>query len=303
MSSVNVIDVETEPEVRFEFSHTTTYRYSGPVKFGIHRLVLRPREGHHQHLEHMQLTTSPVGKITWSEDIFGNMMATVELDETASELVITSEFTVLRTPYQRDSDPEQTASLVDLPLYYRGYEQAATGLYCQSVYPTEVEGIRSWIRSTPAFQSGNGESLSLEGLAEAIKEQITYRRREVPGVQSPLETLQLGTGSCRDTAVLMMEGARSVGLAARFVSGYLESENSKVGVGSTHAWTQVYLPDRGWVGYDPSIGKPVALGHIAVAVSHHPRGVMPISGTFQGQGNVSRGMNVAISSKRLADGA
>lgn len=110
----------------------------------------------------------------------------------------------------------------------------------------------------------------------------------------------LASGSCRDMAVLMIEVSRSLGYPARFVSGYMESDNSKVGRGSTHAWAEIYLPQHGWTGYDPSIGKLVGSGHIAVGVSHHPRGVMPVTGGFHGPAGVGRSLHVNITTRRVA---
>jgi transglutaminase-like putative cysteine protease len=118
-------------------------------------------------------------------------------------------------------------------------------------------------------------------------------------VQSPVTTLDLASGSCRDMAVLMIETARATGSPARFVNGYLESENSKVGRGSTHAWAGIYLPDFGWTGYAPSIGRRIGPGHVAVGVSHHPRGVMPVTGGFTGYAGVGSSLIVTISTKRL----
>jgi transglutaminase-like putative cysteine protease len=98
----------------------------------------------------------------------------------------------------------------------------------------------------------------------------------------------------------MIEVSRSLGYPARFVSGYMESDSSKVGRGSTHAWAEIYLPEHGWTGYDPSIGKPAGSGHIAVGVSHHPRGVMPVIGGFHGPAGVGRSLHVNITTRRVA---
>ncbi|MGJ8697435.1 MAG: transglutaminase family protein [Verrucomicrobiaceae bacterium] len=286
------------PGVEIQFSHKTTYRYSGPVAFGPHRLVLRPRESYHQRLEDILVTSSVASDIHWSEDIFGNMIADMTFMEDAAELCLESEFTVWRTP-----PPEQIHGpegiMVKYPVYYPGIEESATYMYRRSVYPPQVEQVRHWFHSLNISAPPGEECPLFDRLAAAIRERIDYRRREEPGVQSPKKTLALASGSCRDTAVLMMETARSIGFAARFVSGYLESETSRVGNGATHAWTEIYLPDRGWTGFDPSIGEQVGMGHIAVGVSYHPRGVMPIAGSFNRKGNVFQGMTVEISSKRL----
>ncbi len=279
------------------FSHTTRYSYTGPVSFGEHRLVMRPRESYHQRLSTIELTIAPEHRITWAEDIFGNMVATVEFLEMAAELEITSRFSVWRsTPPEGIHGPE--GILVQVPSFYSGIEQGATYLYRNTVYPRQLELVRKWVMDQHIMGMPGEKGPLFDRMASAIREQIGYQRREIPGVQTPKETLRLRTGSCRDTAVLMMEAARSIGFAARFVSGYLDSEVSRVGDGATHAWTEIYLPDRGWTGFDPSIGGQVDIGHIAVGVCYHPRGVMPITGMFKGHGNHAKGMVVEITSRR-----
>ena len=131
-------------------------------------------------------------------------------------------------------------------------------------------------------------------LNQAVKNQIRYNRREEKGVQRPRETLSKGTGSCRDMATLLMEACRALGIAARFSSGYLDCAASLAGRASTHAWAEVYLAGRGWTGFDPTLGEQTSAKHIAIGVSNHPRGVMPISGRFFGSSADYLGMNVSV---------
>jgi len=297
MISPFLLPTAQRPGVTVNFSHTTRYAYSGLVDFGKHRLVMRPRESYHQRLLDIEITTSPKSEMSWVEDIFGNMVATLNFAGQGSELEISSRFAVWRSmPPEGIHGPE--GILVEVPSFYSGIEQGATYLYRNTVYPRQLELVRRWLMDQE-IMGLPGERVPLfDRLAALIREEIVYERREVPGVQSPKETLRTKTGSCRDTAVLMMEAARSIGFAARFVSGYLESAVSQAGDGATHAWTEIYLPDRGWTGFDPSIGEQVDIGHIAVGVCYHPRGVMPISGTFEGAGSRSLGMTVEITSSR-----
>jgi len=296
---MKVVNVEGESTFRLRFTHTTEYRYSGPVSFGRHRLVLRPRESHFERVESMEISTEPESRLHWYQDIYGNIIASADFQAESDHLKIQSEFQICK--YVPDEPPEDEDWLQgeQYPVFYPGIEEGASHLYRRSVYPDEVESIRSWVMGLEILPPTGARGPIFESLAHRIHKEIGYLRREEAGVQSPYETLSNLSGSCRDTAVLMMEAGRCLGFATRFVSGYLESSNSKVGRGSTHAWAEIYLPDRGWVGFDPSIGKPTGLGHVAVAVSHHPRGVMPISGRFSGQGNRSVGMTVAIQSERL----
>ena len=117
----------------------------------------------------------------------------------------------------------------------------------------------------------------------AIKEGFSYERREAAGVQSPRHTLERRRGSCRDFAVLMMEAARALGVAARFVSGYVyvprgDDEPVRLGGGATHAWCQIYLPGAGWIEFDPTNGLLGGKDLIRVAVARDPAQAAPLTG-------------------------
>jgi transglutaminase-like putative cysteine protease len=138
----------------------------------------------------------------------------------------------------------------------------------------------------------------LRSITLAIKDEFVYKRRSEKGIQSPNETLQSRRGSCRDFAVLMMEAVRSLGLAARFASGYIFVPNvgsgRAVGDGATHAWMQVYLPGAGWVDFDPT-NSTIGNRHlIRVAVAWDPRLVLPLWGTFVGAASSFLGMDVTV---------
>ena len=122
----------------------------------------------------------------------------------------------------------------------------------------------------------------MRALCKRVGSTVRYLRRAEKGVQTPAQTLALGSGSCRDLATLLMEAARVSGVAARFASGYLHGRASLAGEASTHAWAEMYLPTLGWRGFDPTIGELTSAGHIVTGVSTHPRGVMPVSGSFTG---------------------
>ena len=132
-----------------------------------------------------------------------------------------------------------------------------------------------------------------------IKKDFLYTRRSEKGVQSPNETLESRRGSCRDFAVLMMEAARSLGLAARFVSGYIFVPGTEagrtLGGGATHAWMQAYLPGAGWIDFDPTNSIIGNRNLIRVAVAWDPKQVLPLWGTFAGSASSFLGMDVAVS--------
>src|SRR6202011_3795686 len=162
--------------------------------------------------------------------------------------------------------------------------------------------VGHWARQ---FLPSNGSIGSIElltRLAQGIKHGFLYRRREAKGIQEPAETLRVGHGSCRDFAMLMIEAARSLGLAARFASGYLavpledpEAPMSGSARASTHGWAQIYLPGTGWIDFDPTRGSVGKIGLVAVAVVRDPHHAIPLHGTFVGCPSDHLGMEVQVS--------
>ena len=134
-------------------------------------------------------------------------------------------------------------------------------------------------------------------MTHGIREQFIYTRRVEKGVQTPAETLEKKRGSCRDFAVLMMEAARSLGIAARFVSGYIYVPNFSgvTGGGATHAWMQAYLPGAGWVDFDPTNSIVGNRNLIRVAVAWSPEHALPLWGTYDGSAGAFLDMEVTVS--------
>lgn len=266
--------------MRIRITHTTRYRYHRPVAFGRHRLVLRPREGHDLAIVEHRLDIQPSHDLSWVRDVHGNVIALVEFASAADTLAIVNDVLVLRTapfPARQLHVPFR----VDWPPRYDPLEAAPLASCLAPQYPEEEAEVRQWLAASFSPEAADAEGTAL-ALARAVCSGIRYRRRLEKGVQSPAETLRAGSGSCRDLATLMMEAARASGLAARFASGYLHAASSIAGNASTHAWVEVYLPLLGWRGLDPTMGEAVDARHIVTGVSHHPRGVMPVSGTFDG---------------------
>jgi transglutaminase-like putative cysteine protease len=138
----------------------------------------------------------------------------------------------------------------------------------------------------------------LAAMTQAVREGFDYNRRTEKGIQPPGETLQERRGTCRDFAVLMMEAVRSLGLPARFVSGYLyvpsRDRKGLHGGGSTHGWVQVYLPGAGWVDFDPTNAIVGNDGLIRVAVAREPEQALPLHGTYAGFASDGLGMEVSV---------
>jgi len=259
--------------------HRTHYRYAFPVTFEPHRLVIRPREGHDLRVEKLDVRIEPSARLIWTRDIFGNSIAQAHFDDSADNLVIDSDVTVRRF-FDPAAPPHYEQSASPYPFSYDTLEHGIITGYLTPVYAEESAAVQQWISTLPQPGSFPSAEAFAIRLAEIIHESIEYLRREQKGVQTPATTLSLKTGSCRDVATLMMETLRHLGIAARFASGYLDCPATRAARGSTHAWTEVYFPQLGWRGFDPTTGKPCDHRHIVTGTSHHPRGVMPISGRF-----------------------
>jgi transglutaminase-like putative cysteine protease len=273
--------------------HSTLYHYHQPVSFGSHRLLVRPREGHDVRVESLKLQITPAHRVSWCRDVFGNSIAWVDFLNPSTELSINVDTILHYTSLPLLPDSPRLR-VYPYPPQYSDMELPIVLSYLQSVYPAESQELSIWLEQLPfVLPATNAVALALS-LNGWINQHICYRRREERGVQSPLETLRLMSGSCRDMATLLMESCRSLGLAARFASGYLDTIASRAGTASTHAWIEVYHPESGWCGYDPTLNEVASHKHIVCGVSSHPRGVMPVSGAFFGDGSLYDGMVVSV---------
>lgn len=283
-----------------QISHGTTYRYARPVEYGLHRLVIRPLEGHDVQIRSSGLTITPAHRIRWVHDVFDNSIALVEFQEAAGEMSVLSTVKVEQfniNPFDFILD----ASAMEIPFAYSAEESRDVSVYSEMQFPQERDAIQSWIKP---FLDLQGRARTLDFLSSVNKSFplfFQYTRREEPGVQSPAETLRKRAGSCRDFALLLMEAARHLGLAARFVSGYLchHEDDSAPDAAShaTHAWAEIYLPGAGWKGFDPTSGILAADLHVRVAVTRTPAQAVPVMGTFVGNARDFLGMTVTVDAR------
>jgi transglutaminase-like putative cysteine protease len=278
---------------RLKIVHRTRYEFPNTVRLGPHRLLLRPREGHEVHIESSLLETSPAATLHWLRDIYDNSVAIATFALPTTQLMIDSEVVVQHFDVA-PLDFLVADEAVNYPFRYDPDTAAVLRPYLVDVQaPVEQEALRSWL----AQRWHVGEKVQtytlLERLCRDIPQTLTYQAREYPGVQTAAETLARGAGSCRDFASLFMLAARCLGLAARFVSGYLNAPHT--GSGATHAWAEVYLPGAGWKGFDPTLAEMVGSKHIAVAVARRPDVVSPVAGTFFGPPGASLFVDVDVS--------
>ncbi|QXQ05056.1 transglutaminase family protein [Sphingosinicellaceae bacterium] len=283
--------------------HLTTYRYRQPVAFGEHRIMTRPRESHYQRLLASTLAIEPApSELRWVQDVFGNSVAIARFNTRASSLSFRSTARVEHRPLSAEQVQVEdyargfpfTYSSEDMPDLARSIER-------QHHDPDRI--IDRWAR---AFVSpGRIETMAvLSAMTTTIRRDFLYVSRAAMGTQTPVETITKRQGTCRDFAVLMIEAARALGLAARFVSGYVYSPSKRerrIGGGNTHAWVRVFLPGSGWVEFDPTNGIVGNRGLIRVGVARDPYQAVPLSGTWSGFPGTDAGMVVSVEVNLEAD--
>ncbi len=278
--------------------HTTTYRYRQPVALGEHCMMLRPLQSHDQRLLAAKLVITPTPtQVRRRQDAFGNHVDIARFAGRAKELRFecTSRLDQSYTDIH-DLDIEEFARTY--PFTYRAEEMLDLVRF---VEPHSVDPdchVGRWTRRFLRTDRPTGTREFLIDLTYGIERTFKHVRRDEKGIQTPLQTLELGSGSCRDLAMLMIEAVRSLGMAARFVSGYLhipdDDDESDGGGGNTHAWAQVYLPGPGWVDFDPSNGIVGNRGLVRVAVVRDPRQAIPLHGTWTGFPSDYLGMKVEV---------
>jgi transglutaminase-like putative cysteine protease len=286
--------------------HVTTYRYRQPVAFGEHRMMLRPRDSHDQKVIEASLEISPEpSSLRFVRDAFGNHVAIARFDGSATELSFESIVSLEHSPTDAsDLDLEEAAR--SYPVDYSADELPDLAHCIQRHHPDPDDEVGRWARQFLHAGGSIGTLELLVRLCQGIHQGLLYRRREAKGIQQPFETLRLGHGSCRDFALLMIEAARSLGLAARFASGYLAVPFEPSGEpasgaavnparGATHAWAQVYLPGAGWIDFDPTSGSMGKAALVTVAVVRDPDQALPLHGTFIGSASDPLGMEVHVS--------
>jgi transglutaminase-like putative cysteine protease len=288
-----------------EIVHRTRYDYSVAVTLGDHRLMFRPRDSHDLRLLHTGLSIEPVAQVRWIHDPFGNSIAIASFEGETRALELVSTIGL-----EHFGQPPDLAPIEDyaqkLPFSYLAEEAPDLGRYLERHYPDPNAMVSSWSKQFLEGEGGPGTFATLERMCRGIQHSLKYAMRLEPGTQPPATTLESGGGTCRDYALLMMEGARALGLAARFITGYLYDPALDAAVGGkpspafAHAWMEVYLPGAGWVEFDPTNGIIGSERLIRVAVARDPEQAMPIKGTFTGAPDVTVNTTVDVQVRAVA---
>lgn len=283
--------------------HNTVYRYRRPVKLGQHQMLFRPRDSFDQRLIDCRLLVKPEPvEIRWIHDVFGNCVTFVDFNTTSDTL----EFeTTIRLEHTPENAPEFRIEdyARQHPFAYDRAELPDLESYIRRQFPGD-RMVDDWLSKFIAPGQSQPTGQLLMTLNEAIAEGFSYRSRTSRGTQTPSETLTLQQGTCRDFALLMMEAARSLGFAARFITGYIyvldRDGPVRLGGGSTHAWCSIYVPGSGWVEFDPTNGIMGNRELIRVGVARTPDQAIPLSGSYWGDADGEAGMEVTVNVKSEA---
>ena len=282
--------------------HLTTYRYRRPVAFGEHVMMLRPRDDEDQRVldAAIEITPSP-SRLSWTRDAFGNHLAVAAFADRAEALTFSSTISVEHAP--TGFDPGGIAEFArTFPFAYPAEERAGLAPFTIPIGPHPA--VENWAAGFVAADGPTDTGELLVRMTRTIRRTCRHVARHEKGIQSPAETLQRASGSCRDLAVLMIAALRSLGFAARFVSGYLrvaDDDDSLTG-GNTHAWVQVHVPGPGWVDFDPSSGAIGNRDLVRVAAVHDPVAAIPLQGSFYGAAEDHVAMQVAVKVTAVATG-
>jgi transglutaminase-like putative cysteine protease len=287
--------------MRIAVDHLTEYQYERPVGFGEHSLYLRPRESQTIHVESFELACQPEGKVRWVRDCFNNVVAVVSFGLSEASLLSFRCKMAFDVAEENPFDFILESRANEFPFAYDDREKSALRPYLETE-ESERWRVLGWAREALGDPSKPRGTISfLTDLNMAIHRRIAYERRDEEGTQTPNETLERGRGACRDMAELFVATSRQLGLAARFVSGYLYepphadgSAGFNVAAGSMHAWAEVYLPGAGWRGFDPTNGLLTDHHFLPAAVANRPDWVNPIQGRYFQAGEVKSTMRVVL---------
>lgn len=276
--------------------HRTIYKYRKKVEFGVHKLMLRPRESRNLRLIAHELEIAPAAAVTWAHDVFGNAVTTVVFQQPSDRLVIQSN-AELHLDIEQWPVFDITASATTYPFLLTEDEMVDLGALRLQAYLDAGGDLRQWAQGF--LRDNRTDTLTLlKDLSAGVAARVVYEHRETEEAQSPSTTLARNHGSCRDFAVLFVDAVRSLGFGARIVSGYLYDPNQdavgSVGAGSTHAWAEVYVPGAGWIVFDPTNRSVGGFNLIPIAVARHIRQAMPVSGSFSGSRDAFDGMDVSV---------
>jgi len=282
---------------RLRIRHESLYSYSEPVRFGPWRLLMRPLDTHATRLISASLETPP-SELKWAYDAYGNCVCHLQPRDRADFLKVVNNLVVDRFPAPLANvmidNPCSTA-----PIVYGLSDRAILEPFITPITEDGSPRYKEWLHAQicapdePALEC-------LKRINTTIHDDFRYGARDEAGTQGPAQTVELGSGTCRDFAWLMIESVRRLGFAARFATGYLYSPHATVrGAGATHAWCEVFLPDLGWMEFDPTNALVESASLIRVATTRTWQESDPMNGSIYG--DASCDLKVAVDVDLIQD--
>jgi transglutaminase-like putative cysteine protease len=265
--------------------HETTYRYARAVTLLPHRMMLSPRTSHDLKPIRTLISSSPVADVEWTQDVFGNLIATASFSEMADMLTVSAQLVVEQGAAAWPVFPIAPHAH-HYPFAYSHDERVDLGALLVPEHPDPQGRLQAWARAIVAGERTDTLAL-LQDLNSAARAGIAYGERHEEGTQSPLETLDHASGACRDLATLFTEAARHLGFGSRAVSGYLydppaPGDEQAPQHGATHAWAEIYLPCAGWIAFDPTNARMGGANLVPVAVARNIGQIPPLEGRYAG---------------------
>lgn len=284
---------------RYHLVHVTEFKYDGPVSESYNEVRLRPIHDELQSCLSFRLTTNPASRATAYQDAMGNWVHQVNVLPSHQHLKVQAESVVLThdlIPLESSLTLSQFDAQRD-DVYDEFYDFVAPSRYVPHLM--ELEEL---ILEAERASSGKAETFA-QAASDLIHQRFSYVKGATHVHSSIADSLSKCAGVCQDFAHLLLGVARKRGFPARYVSGYLvpqgtDSPDAKlqevIGGQASHAWTEVYIPDRGWMPLDPTLGQPVSLRHVRVAYGRDYGDVAPVRGVYKGHAGQSLSVDVSV---------
>ena len=276
--------------------HVTTYHYRQPVAFGEHRMMLRPRDDGDQRVLESELEITPEAEPTVLDAGYLRQSCR-DRPFRGPRLGASLRKHHLVSITRRPASAPTISRIMPGPIRSPMRRMTGADLARFIAQDRRTAELDRWAAGFLREDGSADTHALLVDMTQTIKRTFRHVARHQKGTQDPAQTLKLASGSCRDLAVLMIAALRSLGIAARFVSGYLhlaDDDDDSLTGGNTHAWVQAYVPGPGWVDFDPSSGMVGNREPVRVAVVDEPHEAIPLQGTWIGSASDHLAMKVAV---------
>lgn len=285
---------------RYHLVHATEFRYDGPVSESYNEVRLRPIHDETQSCLSFRLITNPASRGTSYRDSFGNWVHQFNILPEHHFLKVEAESVVLAHEAPQLADGGMKLS--DLEGQRDRLEEEFFEFLAPTGYVPHVPQLDELIAAATAGCEGTVSGF-VKAASALIHEKFEYVKGATHVNSSITDSLAAGAGVCQDFAHLLLGAARKRGLPARYVSGYLVPESAAspdaklqevIGGSASHAWAELYVPDTGWIGLDPTLGRPLGLRHVRLAYGRDYGDVAPVRGVYKGHAGQRLSVDVSV---------